>query len=57
MWEKYLKMIGEVDEAIAVQMRSMKKTTVLPPLPPLPPRKHVRGRRPHDPKFDVRMAL
>ena len=54
MWEQYLKMIGEVDEAIAVQMRRMKKTTALPPLPP---RKHVRGRRPHDPKFDVRMAL
>ena len=54
MWEQYLKMIDEVDEAIAVQLRSMKKTTALPPLPP---RKHVRGRRPHDPKFDVRTAL
>ena len=31
-----------------------KKTTELPPLPK---RKHVRGRRPHDPVFDVRTAL
>ena len=54
LWEQYLKMIAEVDDAIAVQLRRMKKTT---PLPPLPPRKHVRGRRPHDPAFDVRTAL
>src|SRR5437764_11614730 len=26
-------------------------------LPPLPPKPRVRGRKPHDPKFDVRTAL
>ena len=27
------------------------------PLPPLPPQPRVRGRKPHDPIFDVREAL
>ena len=54
MWEQYLAMIVEVDHAIAAQLQRMKKTTELPPLPK---RKHVRGRRPHDPAFDVRTAL
>ena len=54
MWEQYLAMIAEVDGAIAAQLQRMKKHTELPPLPK---RKHVRGRRPHDPAFDVRTAL
>jgi transposase len=54
MWEQYLAMIVEVDHAIAAQLRRMRTTTELPPLPK---RKHVRGRRPHDPAFDVRTAL
>jgi transposase len=54
MWEKYQEMIGVVDEAIATQLRSMRTTSVLPPLPKKP---RVRGRKPHDPKFDVRTAL
>ncbi len=54
LWEEYLAMIAEVDEANAVQLRRVTKTT---PLPPLVKRKHVRGRRPHDPAFDVRTAL
>ena len=54
LWEQYLAMIAEVDGAIAAQLRAMAKTTELPPLPK---RKHVRGRRPHDPTFDVRQAL
>jgi transposase len=54
MWEQYLAMIVEVDGAIAAQLQRMKKTTELPSLPK---RKHVRGRRPHDPAFDVRTAL
>ena len=41
-------------EDIATQLQRMKKATELPPLPK---RKHVRGRRPHDPAFDVRAAL
>ena len=54
MWEQYLAMIADVDLAIAAQLRRMKATS---DLPPLPKRKHVRGRRPHDPAFDVRTAL
>ena len=54
MWEQYLAMIVQVDGAIAAQLQRMKKTTELPALPK---RKHVRGRRPHDPAFDVRTAL
>jgi transposase len=54
MWEQYLAMIVAVDSAIATQLQRMKKATELPPLPK---RKHVRGRRPHDPAFDVRTAL
>jgi transposase len=54
LWEQYLAMIVEVDRAIAAQLQRLKKTTELPPLPK---RKHIRGRRPHDPAFDVRTAL
>lgn len=54
LWEKYLEMIAVVDESIARQLRSMKRQTLLPPLPL---KKRVRGKRPHDPTFDVRTAL
>lgn len=54
LWEQYLKMIADVDRAIAAQLQRMKKITTLPPLTK---RKHLRGRRPHDPTFDVRTAL
>jgi transposase len=54
LWEKYQEMIAVVDESIAAQLRAMRKQT---PLPPLPPKPRVRGRKPHDPKFDVRAAL
>jgi len=54
LWEQYLAMIAEVDRAIAAQLQRMKKTAELPPLAK---REHVRGRRPHDPAFDVRTAL
>jgi transposase len=54
MWEKYQEMITAVDDRIAAQLRTMRKQTELPPLPPKP---RVRGRKPHDPKFDVRTAL
>ena len=54
LWDHYQSVIGLVDESIAVQLRKMGKQTLLPPLPP---RKRVRGKRPHDPRFDVRQAL
>lgn len=54
LWEKYQEVIAAVDVAIAEQLRSMGGHTGLPPLEP---RIRVRGRRPHDPRFDVRTAL
>lgn len=54
MWDHYQEAIATLDEAIARQLRAMKKQTVLPPLLPKP---RVRGRKPHDPRFDVRQAL
>ncbi len=54
MWEKYQEVIATVDVAIAGQLRSMRRDTELPPLEP---RIRVRGRKPHDPRFDVRTAL
>jgi transposase len=54
MWEKYQEVIGELDTVIAAQLRQMRRESSRPPLPPKP---RVRGRKPHDPKFDVRQAL
>jgi transposase len=54
LWEKYQEVIGELDQQIAVQLQSMRQQSELPPLPPKP---RVRGRKPHDPTFDVREAL
>src|SRR4029079_12282154 len=44
----------ELDAAIAGQLRAMRRDSSLPALAPKP---RVRGRKPHDPKFDVREAL
>jgi len=54
LWEKYQEVIGELDTVIAAQLRTMRRQTELPPLPPKP---RVRGRKPHDPAFNVREAL
>jgi transposase len=54
MWEKYQDVIAELDGEIAAQLQRMRRES---PLPPLPPKPRVRGKRPHDPKFDVRDAL
>jgi transposase len=54
MWEKYQEVIAELDTAIAAQLRTMRPES---PLPPLPPKPRVRGKKPHDPKFNVREAL
>jgi transposase len=54
LWEHYQRVIAEVDLAIAAQLRAMARQTDLPPLPPKP---RQRGRKPHDPRFDVRTAL
>jgi len=54
MWEKYQEVIGELDGEIAKHLASMRSSSSLPPLPPKP---RVRGKKPHDPQFDVRTAL
>lgn len=54
MWEKYQEVIGELDLEIAKHLKTMQLSS---PLPALPPKPRVRGKKPHDPKFDVRTAL
>jgi transposase len=54
MWEKYQEVIGDLDGVIAEQLRLMRQNSTLPPLAPKP---RMRGKKPHDPKFDVRQAL
>ena len=54
MWDAYQDAVAELDGVIAAHLESMRKQT---PLPPLPPQTRVRGRKPHDPRFDVRRAL
>jgi transposase len=54
LWETYQEVIAELDTQIAAHLRSMQRQS---PLPPLPPKPRVRGRKPHDPGFDVREAL
>ena len=47
-------MIAELDAVIAAQLATMRRQSELPSLSAKP---RVRGRKPHDPKFDVRTAL
>jgi transposase len=54
IWEQYQLVIAELDTVIAAQLRAMRPTRTLPPLEP---KTRVRGRKPHDPHFDVRTAL
>jgi transposase len=54
LWEKYQEVIGEVDAVIAGQLWTMRRAATLAPLAAKP---RQRGKRPHDPAFDVRTAL
>lgn len=54
MWQHYQEAIAELDGLIARQLQAMRRQTLLPPLLPKP---RLRGRKPHDPRFDVRTAL
>jgi transposase len=54
MWEEYQKVVAQLDKAIAAQLRAMRSKSALPPLGAKP---RVRGKKPHDPGFDVREAL
>lgn len=54
LWDTYQEVVATLDAEIAAHLRSMRKQNTLPPLPP---RTRKRGRKPHDPRFDVRTAL
>jgi transposase len=54
MWEHYLAVIAELDGEIQSHLVTMRRQSELPRLPAKP---RVRGKKPHDPKFDVRTAL
>ncbi len=54
LWDKYREVIADLDAVIAAQLRAMRRQAALPPLAPEAP---VRGRTPHDVRFDVRTAL
>jgi transposase len=53
-WRFYAKQRDEIDEQIQQQLTRMKQDR---DLPPLKPRKLVHGRKPNQPRFDVRTAL
>jgi transposase len=53
-WQFYQQQLDAVDEQLRLQLEQMKTTRALPPLPP---KTRVRGRKPNDPRFDVRAAL
>jgi transposase len=53
-WQFYQKQLDQADEQIQGQLARMKQDRALPPLPP---RKPQNGRKPNQPRFDVRTAL
>jgi transposase len=53
-WQHYQGQIDKLDSQIAAQLERMKLDRALPPLSPS---KKLRGRKPNDPRFDVRQAL
>jgi transposase len=54
MWDSYQTVIAELDRTIDAHLKTMRRAAALPPLPA---KTRVRGRKPHDPGFDVREAL
>lgn len=54
MWDAYQEATADLDRTIDGHLKTMRRTTELPPLPK---QARVRGKKPHDPKFDVREAL
>ncbi len=54
LWERYQEVIAELDTEIEGHLRGMKRQSEWPPLAA---KIRVRGRKPHDPTFDVRTAL
>ena len=53
-WEHYQGQLRELEEVIRQHLHAMKRSAALPPLAPKP---RVRGRKPNEPRFDVRAAL
>jgi transposase len=53
-WRFYQQQLDAVDQQLCQQLERMKTTRALPPLPP---KTRPRGRKPNDPRFDVRAAL
>jgi transposase len=53
-WQHYQQQVRAVEEVIHKQLQRLKKSGELPPLAP---RLRQRGRKPNDPRFDVRTAL
>jgi transposase len=54
LWQHHLDVIADLDTQIEKQLQVMRRTSELPRLSAKP---RVRGKKPHDPKFDVRTAL
>jgi len=54
MWDAYQEAIADLDAVIADHLKAMRRRSELPPLPA---QTRVRGRKSHDPRFDVREAL
>lgn len=54
LWDKYQEVIAELDQEIEAHLATMRRQSELPPLPP---QARKRGRKPHDPRFNVREAL
>ena len=54
MWDAYQEAIADLDGTIEAHLKAMRRPTALAPLPK---QTRVRGRKPHDPKFNVREAL
>ena len=54
LWDLYQVVIADLDTEIAAHLRTLRRKSELPPLPR---KTRVRGKKPHDPTFDVREAL
>ena len=54
MWDAYRDAIADLDRTIDAHLRTMRRSS---PLPPLPTRTRVRGAKPHDVGFDARDAV
>jgi len=54
MWDAYQEAIADLDRTIEGHLKTTRRPAALPPLPK---QTRMRGRKPHDPQFNVREAL